>query len=364
MSFRDEPFTGGWDLIAGGTTSGVRNPFALGRSGVSANYFYISGVTGGVGIGTNAPTTGFLLDVRGNTRVEAAGDPVFQIKQAGGAVTEIGIASATSFFSQSAVRDDLVIRHTAGKSIHIQSGSGPSAITVNGTNNVGIGTNAPQSALHVRGLVNSVPTASGVHMGTDAVNGTGAGVVEIVGSNGFAILDFHAVPNQGDFGARIRYSPDVLSVEGVTAFSVNVLEIRGGADLVEGFNSQSTEIEPGTLMVIDPANPGELMPSTSAYDSKVAGIVSGANGVAPGIHMGQEGVMDGKHKVAMTGRVYVKATTANGKIQPGDRLTTSALAGHAMKATDASLADGAVVGKAMTALDEETGLVLVLVNLQ
>ncbi len=364
MSFRDDPFTGGWDLNAGGTTGGVRNPFALGRSGVSANDFYISGVTGGVGIGTNAPTTGFLLDVRGNTRVEAAGDPVFQIKQAGGAVTEIGIASATTFFSQSAVRDDLVIRHTAGKSIHIQSGSGPSAITVNGNNNVGIGTNAPQSALHVRGLVNGLPTVSGVHMGTDAVNGTGAGAVEIVGSNGFALLDFHAAPNQGDFGARIIYSPDVLSVQGVTKFSVNVLEIRGGADLVEGFNSQSTEIEPGTLMVIDPANPGELMPSTSAYDSKVAGIISGANGVAPGIHMGQDGVMDGKHKVAMTGRVYVKATTANGKIQPGDLLTTSDLPGYAMKVSDRDRAPGATVGKAMSALDEETGLVLVLVNLQ
>jgi hypothetical protein len=45
-------------------------------------------------------------------------------------------------------------------------------------------------------------------------------------------------------------------------------------------------------------------------------------------------------------------------------LTTSDIPGHAMKATDRELAYGAVIGKAMTALDEGTGLVLVLVNLQ
>ena len=234
---------------------------------------------------------------------------------------------------------------------------------ISGNGNVGIGTNAPESALHVTGVLRNGNPAPGVHIGRDAVGGSG---LEIVATNNFAYIDFHGTTGQGDAPGRLRYdgANDSMEVSGVSKFSVNVLEIRGGADLVEGFNSQSTKIEPGTLMVIDPANAGELMPSTSAYDSKVAGIISGANGVAPGIHMGQEGVMDGKHKVAMTGRVYVKATTANGKIQPGDRLTTSAIPGHAMKATDAALADGAVVGKAMTALDEETGLVLVLVNLQ
>jgi cell shape-determining protein MreC len=80
--------------------------------------------------------------------------------------------------------------------------------------------------------------------------------------------------------------------------------------------------------------------------------------------MGQDGVMDGKNPIAMTGRAYVKCTTANGNIQPGDLLTTSDLAGHAMKASDFTRGQGAVVGKAMSALDKDTGLVLVLVNLQ
>ena len=49
---------------------------------------------------------------------------------------------------------------------------------------------------------------------------------------------------------------------------------------------------------------------------------------------------------------------------PGDLLTTAELEGHAMRATDPERCHGAVIGKAMSALDADTGLVLVLVNLQ
>lgn len=151
-----------------------------------------------------------------------------------------------------------------------------------------------------------------------------------------------------------------------TTLDVNgAVTIRGGADIVEGFETVTTDVvEPGTLMVIDPANPGKLMLSTQAYDAKVAGVVSGANGVNPGIKLGQDGVMDGDLPVAMTGRVYVKCSAENGPVMPGDRLTTSSIPGHAMKATDSDRSDGAVIGKAMTSLDAETGMVLVLVNLQ
>ena len=67
---------------------------------------------------------------------------------------------------------------------------------------------------------------------------------------------------------------------------------------------------------------------------EVAGVVSGANGIQPGIRLGQDGTLNGDILVAMTGRVYVKASAENGPIQPGDLLTTSATPGHAMRATD------------------------------
>lgn len=142
------------------------------------------------------------------------------------------------------------------------------------------------------------------------------------------------------------------------------LQITGGGDLVEGFESSSGLIEPGTVVVIDPENPGQLKASATAQDRKVAGVISGAGGVKHGIRMGQDGVLDGENLVAMTGRVYVKCTAKNGAIEPGDLLTTSPIEGHAMRVTDPIQCSGAMLGKAMTGLDAGTGLVLVLVNLQ
>jgi hypothetical protein len=119
------------------------------------------------------------------------------------------------------------------------------------------------------------------------------------------------------------------------------------------------------VVCIDTHQPGKLIRSSRAYDSTVAGIVSGAGGVSPGMLMGQTGtIADGDHPVALTGRVYVRCDNTNGSIQPGDLLTTSDVAGHAMKATDRDRAFGCIIGKAMTPLEGERGLVLVLVSLQ
>jgi hypothetical protein len=144
----------------------------------------------------------------------------------------------------------------------------------------------------------------------------------------------------------------------------NVVEITGGSDLAELFDVSEDKADPGTLMIIDAANPGHLTISTRAFDTKVAGIVSGAGGVKPGLTLRQDGVMEGDTHVAIAGRVYVKATAINGAIEPGDLLTTSDVPGHAMKAADPDRSQGAIIGKAMTGLDSGMGLVLVLVNLQ
>jgi len=105
--------------------------------------------------------------------------------------------------------------------------------------------------------------------------------------------------------------------------------------------------------------------SAEAHDSRVAGIISGAGGIKPGMTMSQEGTTaDGKYPVALSGRVYCWADATQGAIKPGDMLTTSALPGYAMKATDKAKAQGAIIGKAMMGLKEGKGLILVLVNLQ
>ena len=148
--------------------------------------------------------------------------------------------------------------------------------------------------------------------------------------------------------------------------TTSVLEITGGSDLSEQFDiTAATTIEPGMVVSIDPAKEGNLVLSDKAYDRTVAGIVSGAGGVRTGFVMGQKGTLAaGKHPVALTGRVYCWCDAADGSISPGDLLTTSSVAGHAMKVTDNGKATGAILGKAMSSLESGRGLVLVLVSLQ
>ena len=118
------------------------------------------------------------------------------------------------------------------------------------------------------------------------------------------------------------------------------------------------------MVIIDEAQPGQLKLSERAYDTRVAGVVSGANGIQPGLSLSQEGLMEGGQNVALSGRVYVRADATYGAIKAGDLLTTSDTPGHAMRVSDSTRAQGAILGKAMSPLKEGTGFVLVLVTLQ
>lgn len=168
----------------------------------------------------------------------------------------------------------------------------------------------------------------------------------------------------GAFGIGTA-TPDTdsrLDVNGLT--KTVTLEITGGSDLSELFDIEGV-VQPGMLVSIDPANPGNLKPTAAAYDRKVVGIVSGAGDVRPGMVMSQAGTLaDGKFPVALTGRVYVMADASQGPIEAGDLLTSAALPGHAMRVGDGAAGQGAIIGKAMTSLEQGQGLVMVLVSLQ
>ncbi|MFN0137704.1 MAG: hypothetical protein ACKVS9_16485 [Phycisphaerae bacterium] len=191
----------------------------------------------------------------------------------------------------------------------------------------------------------------------------------------------------------LHVESSTASVSGV--LQTSVLHITGGSDIAEPFNvNQGTEarrhegteadaadaesevqsllagttskVEAGMVVSIDPSKVGELRIANRAYDTRVAGIISGANGVNVGLTLTQAGsVADGKHPVAMTGRVWCFVDAdAGGSVVAGDLLTTSDTPGHAMRASDRDRAGGAIIGKAMSSLESGRGLVLVLVNLQ
>jgi hypothetical protein len=234
-------------------------------------------------------------------------------------------------------------------------------MTIVDNGNVGIGTTNPSVKLHIKDESSMWGNPRILVENTQIYDQV------VLGFRSSGIYDWEfACMNDGNFvitDVQSGYTKLIIHPGASGAVAVPVLQITGGSDLAEPFPIAET-LEEGTVVIIDENDPGNLIKSNQPYDKKVAGIVSGAGGIEPGLTLKQEGVMEGTQNIALSGRVYVKATAENGAIKPGDRLTTSSIPGHAMKATDDVLCPGSVIGKAMSSLEEGEGLVLVLVNLQ
>ncbi len=126
----------------------------------------------------------------------------------------------------------------------------------------------------------------------------------------------------------------------------------------------SSDLEPGTVVVLDPALGNGVQASESPYDTRVAGVVS----AQPGIVLGTASAT--KEKVATTGRVRVKVDASRAPIAVGDLLVTSDKPGHAMRSIPVDVAGislhrpGTIVGKALEPLASGEGEILVLLSLQ
>jgi hypothetical protein len=131
-----------------------------------------------------------------------------------------------------------------------------------------------------------------------------------------------------------------------------------GADMAEMLPAAAGP-EPGDVLVI--GADGLLARSTEAYQSSVVGVYS----TEPGFVGGQpiEGELEGHVPLAVTGIVPVKVTAENGPIVPGTLLVTSSTPAHAMRAGEDPPV-GTVIGKALSALDGDAGVVQMLVMLR
>ena len=271
-----------------------------------------------------------------------------------------------------------------GSALDIESLGAPLFINNGATQNVyllgakvGIGTITPSQKLDVAGNARVVSSGKGLAAPAVAIENTDTTAGE---PGGIAIWaknhsgDATIVTQNTGAGDVFRAfntagTGFIFKVTGTGRVVTSAVQITGGGDLAERFEIRKPktdmELQPGMVVSIDPENPGKLAVSRKAYDKTVAGIISGAGGINSGMVMGQEGsIVDGTQSVALTGRVYVMADASKKAIKPGDLLTTSDKAGHAMKVSNHTKSQGAIIGKAMTGLDKGTGLVLVLVSLQ
>ena len=241
----------------------------------------------------------------------------------------------TSHFSTHA--QDIELDHTAPK------------IVVNGSSNKivefgSFGQNGNEINLYSLGGTKSAVLSAG-----DGQNTTG--ILKLTNQNGSETIRLFGNYGQSSKGRVVT----------------SELEITGGSDLAEHFDittSTEEEVLPGHLVSLDENESGKLILTNKKYDKNIVGIVSGANGVGTGMIMRQrESIADGDYPVALVGRTYVRANTENGNIQIGDLLTSSSTEGEVMKVKKHRKAYGAIVGKAMSALTDEKGYVLVLINL-
>ena len=371
------------------------------------NAFYNGG---NVGIGTATPTA--KLDVRGSLTLEAGGSPAIYTGTGGVELNRYlvllnspslssasglkagGILIADSYSYGNPSKNNLIVKGSVGigtaapgakltvqtpaggffSNYGIEHTDGTVRLTtyIDGSAGwFGTRSNHPLNFFYNDGLPSMTVDGNGIVMTS------GLGFVTVGSPNAESGMSIKRGNNRAD----VRFDGSTLKLVAGTGFgpppsnyglaidttglvSVRVLRITGGADVAEPFQMKEEEVEKGSVVVIDDEHPGRLKRSRNAYDTRVAGIVSGANGVNPGIALHQEGAMEGGQNVALSGRVYVQADASGGAIKPGDLLTTSDLPGHAMKVTNHARSQGAVIGKAMSSLSEGRGMVLVLVTLQ
>jgi hypothetical protein len=182
-------------------------------------------------------------------------------------------------------------------------------------------------------------------------NGPSSYGVYAISNNGYGLYASTGNANQ-KYGV---YTPDYLYAKGTQVPATDVAE----------FMPVTGDATPGTVLVI--GDYGKLQESVSAYDTRVAGIVS----TEPGVTLGtKDGGNPGEMQVAVAGRVPCKVDATKTPIHAGDLLTTSGNPGYAMKAEQVSTGTlkfylpGTVLGKAMGSLDSGTGTIEVLVTLQ
>jgi hypothetical protein len=373
-------------------------------------------LSGNLGIGTTAPTTGpvklLVEDLNNNTEVlVSAGDvpgtyhnPTLTLMHKNG---NQGNQTQTAKYG-------LTLDATDGDKFKLLYGGtgafvSTPALVVDTAGRVGIGQSTPLYPLSVTGMIQ---TSAGVQFpdgpqtaaypfsaGTNTadlnrnpagpltssvtntnVSGASAAVLAAIDANGTSYLRLASTENPATRDWRIGMTDntgvfrirDVGNVDRMT-ISGSAIHFNGNVDgttilatyqdLAEWVPAAET-MPAGTVVVVaDEAN-NTVTASTHAYDTSVAGVVSANPGLLLGV------ASTSKAKIATTGRVRVRVDATKSPIHKGDLLVTSDTPGMAMKSEPLDLGGvklhrpGTLIGKALEPLGSGQGEILVLLSLQ
>jgi hypothetical protein len=278
-----------------------------------------------------------------------------------------------------------VLRLRSSSSINIPvmqvEGSNGGAISLSAlaNGNVGIGTSNATSKLHLISGTDSATSFlsldTGTHGGTSFTVGGNASNESTFDLSVYrlgAYTSRFGVNNAGNVYLQPAGGTNYVGIG--TTNPTSMLHVAGNVtvtgniaakyqDVAEWVES-SQELTPGVVVVLDSTRSNQVVASTTAYDTRVAGVIS----EKPGIALGEAG--SNKFLVATTGRVRIRVDTSHGPIQVGDLLVTSDKPGTAMKSVPVAIAGvsihrpGTLIGKALEPLAQGSGEILVLLSLQ
>ena len=210
---------------------------------------------------------------------------------------------------------------------------------------------------------------SGVYVNTGAYATFGnIRGVKANATNGYAngLLILSASQDNAQLVEVVRLAAGTMTVTGDATFTGTVTggNIQAKYQDVAEWVPSTTDLAPGTVVVLNPQIANEVMASHKAYDTSVAGVVS----AQPGLILGEAAA--NKEQIATTGRVKVRVDATEHPIAIGDLLVTSAKPGTAMYSSPVDLGGvkihrpGTIIGKALEPLAAGEGEILVLLSMQ